>query len=129
MNWRDLIDVAVIHAERSTHLLLALVAVFVPVYGILGEPWLLLLPLQLTSATFIGLLAYSYLKTLFKKYPPDKRALAILLPSYSTLLGVFASLFNSIPVVSPSAISVILGSIFCLKLYSALRDYDVIMQE
>lgn len=127
MNWRDIIDTAVIHAERSVYLFLALSAVFTPLYGIVGEPWFLLLPSQITASAFLGLLAFSYLRRLFEEERPGKRTFTVILPSYSALLGVFVPLF-SLTSISLAVISTVLGIILCLKLYSAAREYDVIMK-
>ncbi|MEM0335067.1 MAG: hypothetical protein QXT33_01475 [Thermofilum sp.] len=127
MNWRDAVDTAVIHAERSTYLLLALSVILIPIYGVTGEPQFLLLPSQLTASAFVGLLAYSYLKRFFEEQQPGRRAFAAIIPSYSALLGVFVPLLNSTPA-SLVMISTVLGVILSLKLYSAVREYEVIMK-
>lgn len=128
MYWRDLIDVAVVYAERSTYMLIALFAILIPLYGLWNEPWILLLPLQITSVFFITLVAYSYLKRLLEESSSSKRGLIILFPSYSTLLSVLVPLLNNIPVISSAIMSAVLCIILCLKLYSELREYDVIMR-
>jgi len=128
MDLRDLVEVAVAHANRCVYMFLALSSACVAAYGLVGDPRLLLLSPQLTSALFVALLSYSYLKRLLGDRPSRGRVLAILVPSSSSLFGIFSAIWGVALAVSSAVTSAVLAVILGLSLYSALRDYDVVMR-
>uniref|UniRef100_A0A7C4B9V3 Uncharacterized protein n=1 Tax=Thermofilum pendens TaxID=2269 RepID=A0A7C4B9V3_THEPE len=96
--------------------------------GILLEnPLVLLLPFQAASAFFISALIYSVLRKGLAKTQGRRGLVLMLIPSYSTLLGTLVPLFNGASVLSAALVSATFASILFLKVYSALREYYVLM--
>jgi hypothetical protein len=127
MIWRDLLDLAVLQAERSTYVLLGLSPLCILLGALLGNPSAVLLPFQAASAFFISSLTYSALKKGLVKVRGRRGLALVLLPSYSTLLGTLVPLFSGVTVLSAALTSSLLLLILSLRVYSALREYYVLM--
>lgn len=118
---------AVVQAERSTYVLLGLSPLCILLAALLGNASVLLLPFQAVSAFFISALAYSVLKKGLVKVRGRRGLALVLIPSYSTLVGTLVPLFNGASMFSAVITSAVLALILSLKVYSALREYYVLI--
>lgn len=127
MSWRDILDLAAIQAERSIYVMLALSPLCILLGTLMGIPSAAVLPFQAGSAFFVSMLTYSALRRGLVRVRGRRSLALVLIPSYSTLLGTLVPLFNGISVLSAVLTSAVILLILFLKVYSALREYYVLM--
>ncbi len=122
----DLLDYAVVEAERSIDVLLALlIAVGVASLYIKVEG-LFLLPPAAAAAYFLGSMVYRFAK-LYSRDEVRGLYSFTLLPAYALVsvigFGVFEAALR--PLVSAAAAGV-MAAVLALRVYGGMRDYEVV---
>ncbi len=122
----DLMDYAVIEAERSINVLLALF-IAVGVAGLyLHVEGLYLLPPAAAASYFLGSLVYRFSR-LYSRGEVRGTYSLVLLPAYALASTIGFGVFDAVlrPAVSVAAAGV-MAAVLALRVYGEMRDFEVV---
>ncbi|MCC6002878.1 MAG: hypothetical protein LM590_00850 [Thermofilum sp.] len=126
VEFSDMMDLAIILAEKSTHLLISTYILLSPLF-LLGYPELAILPPLLASIFFGASMLYSLAREKLLGIAPGKGRTLSFIPLFASLTMLVNMLVSYTSLVAVVYTAITLAVILLLRIHSSRRDYTVIM--